>query len=340
MLLLAPCMLFCLFSVAAVDDKALIDIVRVGHRHAVESIRTIRAEFSVTTMDGDRKGERWETRYLEDDLGRQRYSERRILPLPAPDDFTSPREAVTECVNLRAERRQLVQWHQADGTVKFDGAISGWEPSHGMSELWLHALVVYSQRPYRRVSEVLDGKLGRFTISRSPVDPQLVNVFFKTDAGTSYTFTISLKHNCLAQRIEEMNPPQLGTYRVITEVLEFMEIDRGVFFPKTVRKSVEETKGGETGYLQILMTDVAINEALPEDTFQLEFPKGCSLINELEGTVEVVGVTGPREFAPSQFMDPVPTDGTISGRTLFLVINAIALLVLLWIRIGRAQRGS
>lgn len=138
----------------------------------------------------------------------------------------------------------------------------------------------------------------------------LVGLDLAFDAGekrkNSWTVEIQLDPalNYLAKRTVYTASSANGTFRRVAEVLEFSEVLPGVFFPIRVQGQSTD-RGKKWSAFTARLTNIRINEPLPDDIFQVRYPPGIFLSDGIRGEVYQVDADG-NAISESRPMGKVP----------------------------------
>lgn len=118
--------------------------------------------------------------------------------------------------------------------------------------------------------------------------------------------------NHLVRRLVYHSSRPLADISIEREVLSFREVTPGVFFPEKVAHSLL-SNGNWFEKVEAILSEIRLNQRLPEGTFTHKFPPGTRVADYERGTSYTVGPAGqPTKAAP---LDPEPPPAPLATST-------------------------
>lgn len=108
-------------------------------------------------------------------------------------------------------------------------------------------------------------------------------------------------------------PGMTANVRIEVEVQSFEEVKPGVFFPKRSKKKLIGNDE-EIALWETTLSNLRINEPLPDSLLQASFPEGTVVTDQIRGVSYRVNADGqPTGLTAAQFTEPAPISGQQSG---------------------------
>lgn len=147
---------------------------------------------------------------------------------------------------------------------------------------WVEALFNVGFAPNPSVTALLDSPaLKKIETVKTADKKTLYQVFFQTADGNKGELWFDPQYNYLVRKTSTYRGED-GVYRIEREVIAFREIRPGVFFPAAVEKRYSE-KGKIHVTRSTRFKDVCINESIDPKIFQLKFPAGTTVVDDIKG---------------------------------------------------------
>ncbi|MCI0457193.1 MAG: hypothetical protein L0Z62_09465 [Gemmataceae bacterium] len=272
---------FLLFSLTLVlpvrsarADQELLELVRAGHRAALQSIRTFACRVALTeTPAGDFAPPSGE--YLRSaDTIRVRWRSYGILKDSLRQDFRI---------------KTVVGGRAGDGRGNKSGIIArdAGQPL-GECDVWPLGLLTFPD-PEKTATVTFDEFLDR--------PHKLGEVTRRTESGRE-RISVAVAHELLHtevwfdpaanylvwKRVTTTPPRKAGQKagRIEAEVIRFKEVARAIFFPECVEWRYY-LEGRRILTQRVTLSGLRVNEALPPETFRLPFPRGAQVLNHIQG---------------------------------------------------------
>jgi hypothetical protein len=289
------------------SERELLDFVRDAHRASREAIRTCscRVEFK-----GDLVSSRGGSDALQSCSGRYWVSPDSVRGIVS--EFGQELDYLwTNSV------RQSVSRAWSDGKQVVGAGRSAYASSHlGRCDPWVCGLLVLNQ-PSRGIAnlpfEQLVAEANRVRkVHRKSNDGEEMIVVVLSFDGTkelpsSWEVEIQFDPavNYLVRRVTYTTSGEKGRICRENEIAEFKECTPGVYFPERARGRTV-TEGGKPFFTySVVLSDIQVNEPLPDDVFRFRYPEGVILTDSIRGTSYRVDANGNR-ISPETLMGNVP----------------------------------
>lgn len=289
-------MLVSLFTLALslTGGDPTLEIIRAAQREAYEAIESISATMK-PFPDQDPNSTSWIDWCQQDDRIRCAYLCKLDGLLTACDDAI-----LLGDLNVYATSRPC-----EDSGSRFQGGIG---PSLRANcqmrwALWNEALFLGFSEKYCLLSTYLEKEENIVSQARERIgDEEMIRLEFRSPLNEKAYYWLSPKHNYLTQRYEVFWPGDTSIGRSLTEVTSFHEVAPGYYFPAILRQTThEEVESGEIvqseDQRQIVIHSV--NQPLPDETFERNYPRGTHFWNDFDGTANFRwGLNYPKTPAP------------------------------------------
>jgi hypothetical protein len=346
----------------------LLQVVRAGHRQAVESIASIHAKLRTETVScteggairtTTRRGEWWQSG------PKVRCKEVRNEPTGSPkvirkgERVSVDVETQTESAFLDGLRTVIISRKESSSDPVTGAVLEVAQNRHHVSiDVWSLAGFLVRDSPRVALLDILDSRDWAVTVESLEED------------GVTY-----LRGTCEGpdqNRVQAWLTPGQGfvpkrvligngrgdfdakQWLIAYESDAFRDLGGGVFFPShTVMKVHKpgDTLGNPTGPVtNTFFEEVSINEPISDDTFRLKVPEGTNTTDKRIGKVYVMGSDGkpsPNEpiyelrtvpFGPSIAVEPAAKPLWQPWITaVLIVLGAGAAAIFIWRRTSRAR---
>jgi hypothetical protein len=289
------------------SEGELLDFVRDAHRASREAIRTCscRVEFK-----GDLVSSRAGSDSLQSCSGRYWVSPDAVRGIVL--EFGQELDYLwTNSV------RQSVSRAWSDGKHVVGAGRSAYASSHlGRCDPWNLGLLLLNQ-PSRGINtlpfEQLVAEASRVRkVHRKTKDGEEMIVVALSFEGTKelpLSWEVEIQFdpavNYLVRRVSYTTSGEKGRMCRENEITEFKECTPGVFFPERARGSTV-TEGGKPFFTySVVLSDIQVNEPLPDEVFRFRYPEGIILTDGIRGTSYRVDAEG-NPISPETPMGTVP----------------------------------
>jgi hypothetical protein len=276
------------------SGQALLDFVRDAHRASRESIRTCacRLEFvgTLTSPRPDSTDQKCSGRFwCSPDAMRARYLEF------GQDTDSLWKDSVRNVVlRTSAEGRQAVAATRSSYANLHAGRCDPWVrallvlniPTHGIENAPFEKLVSEAARWTKAERSLIGDKelivIGlHFSGTKQIPNSWDVEVYF--DPAVNY----------LVRKVIYVDEGSKGPFRREDEVLQFKECAPGLYFPEKIEGWSGTATNRDFHYVTVI-SDIRLNQPLPDDVFHFNFPNGVYLSDGIRGTNYRVGSKGNR----------------------------------------------
>lgn len=206
--------------------------------------------------------------------------------------------------------------------------------------LW-HVVPGFSLGQLAAVSELVEEP----TLEPSIVRLRLVSS--KEPALADYVgmlIDVDLEHDALVRRVEKTLPPDM---HCVTEVVRFGRSATGKWLPTEIRGFL---KGKEV--TRIHVSDFSINEPIPQEELQVQFPEGSRVDDSINGAIHIWGKTRPEKtftetaefmkylYAAAKERQAGKDHGFLSSRESLLLVLNLVIIILLCVLLAWRRRIS
>lgn len=328
-------------------NDASLEVVRAGYLQRLASIQSVKASYefrgvNLETLQLSEPSEFVDWMSQEDDWRYRRNLE--DMGKPILDEFRGPVDtAVKDGVSTTVrpgfhgptERAQATIAHSSPGTISF-------------SDFRSRCLDFVQDSPPLTVSDVLDDTSNVRSCER--LDAGRYSLQYDVEPGCTAQIWFDSKKNFMVDRIDityTENPRFAG---ISQEVVEVVEAQPGIWFPREVdlkqfRRDESSGKTIEPKFAnRMIVTELAVNESLPEDAFEVTLPPGTEVSNEITGKLVFWGVDGPAsEEMPLPNLQTPPEmsltekDGRSSRSVWVITVNLVLVAIVALIVLVRRR---
>ncbi len=314
-ILLSASALFVCLPLAAANDPTLLDQAVKRHSASLAAINSLSAKVSL------------ESELVEDSIvpaaARPKDGGRRLPPHRGEYARSGQRVRVIEVDSPLGQRTILRDYGAQTGQMRPQAGMSGgvkgaakpsavagpaWTVfSHlDISEGYLFALPPPIHPDYGAgvsLAQVV-AKARNATANRELLNGvDTVRLDISSDGeGNGFQIWLDVNTNYLFRRIVNIGPK--GP-RLEIQILEYTEPKLGVFCPSRAEKIIPKvTKSILT------ISDIRVNEPIPESVFSTKLPSGTQVVNHAEGKVYEVNQSGRPEKVVGRIIEPPPTNAS------------------------------
>ncbi len=285
------------FPTAARGGEDLLDLVRTGHRAAIESMRTFHCRYvaKITDLNRDRRFPRLD----EEEVGEywRSMDAIRIRSHKRMRDLSDEILVADAKIRKLSDQRKDLPGRRGSAGV---GAFVTPYPQRHDGDVWFLALIHLTlvgvpQRPLS-LTELLEAPHEVHQIKRVTEEGrELVYLDFSDDQSRFELWFDPATNYLIRKKVVHLRFHSAQWWRDV--VVRFKETAPAIYFPEHV---VREQYYGDKLNLKtvIAFTDIQVNQSLPTGTFQLRFPHGVVVQDSIQGKYYRADAEG-REIGPA-----------------------------------------
>ncbi len=150
----------------------------------------------------------------------------------------------------------------------------------------------------------LVAKARKATARREVLDGvETVRIDVSSDGeGNGFQIWLDVNANYLFRRIVKLGP---DGPRLEIRILEYAEPKPGIFCPCRAEKIIPKVARGT-----LTVSDIRVNEPIPESLFDTKLPSGTHVVNHAEGKLYEVGQSGRPEKVVGRIIESSPVNSS------------------------------
>lgn len=311
-----------------------LDLVAAGYAQRDALIQTVQAECEV-------RGVRWETgtvsadpteiiRWVTDGSRFRFQRNHDLFGQKVPKQSRGPEDQVYQ----DGVSTELRHYMTPEGDLDSQATISAVSPapSH-FSDFRSRTLGFVLDEPPVTVAAALVDKANVLSCSLQENGEYLVEYKYSEDGVCRLFFDI--EKGFMVTHLDKVYKDNPRFFGINQEVLESKEVLPGLWMPMVIQMHhIERSESGERveakGASRFIVKELSINQPIPEGAFDLKFPVGTEVSDEIRGKLYFQKADGPGPDMPLPVMQVPQTVEELapkpsSSRTIFIIANLLGL---------------